>query len=1113
MGTKMLFKKLLVLTLGVTVVATGLTLDAIPKISSPESAHAASVSSNSCPSFIRTSVSGWNVLGSVPYYPVSGATFTASASASSSARDIRNVGVSGVPGAFRWSDSGNYTATSYTKSASSNRISVSYQQSRSQDNWVWSSWSRTGRFSPPITSRTTTNTTNVQTRWVVVGTTFSGGRVVTRYAEERRTRSNQPITVWDNKSCGFTANFDSKTIPVTQPNPIRSIRLSTNATFGADSYTINVNHNGGALFGSLRVTMLNPSGTEKTAYFNGSSSATVVFGTEDGLNFKVNNFLPSGGAGRSLAISEHEGRNIFSLPSTFTYDRTKWGTPRTNNIDDLSSGDRTQTLIINQKGLENSWNAGTTNFAIHGRVGRESAGSASMNINAEFAPVCRLNQSNLKIRTPQTISAPVKVSHQGITFYTAVLDVFGSSGNTLLIDWGATISANPWVRDTRYVSSATSFGTMKHAYQYVGGTVTKVSAAWKDGKTLRVVYQPFNSAYSSCYTDITGIAINSQNTFDARLASVTQVIDPTGVGSHPSGIHFLIAVGSTISRPEMVGAVKCYPEATTVTYGIYDQGQRPIPRASYQALDGPSQRALTRTNFLNTEATDPRFVFGGRPMTREPSPSTDIWYTALKPAPGGPIPPRPECIVPVMGSSQITFGEWSRTNFNLLGGQNPVFVDDTITLSGVSVSKVGDPGRVLDGTITVRLTHSGGQTITRTCDNFPSNCSNINFGKVPQAGTWRFSASWGGDPGVRGTTASGPSFTVNKYRTVLDWNGQVRNSVGERDFPERFPVSIRNNSTSSDSASIRLRVGPSSIASSPFLPLSEVGGATPQVNAALKVEFRSAPKNGGSWTGWSVVPNNKITPTRDCFRNSEICRLNIKFDAEARYQVRLTYEGDARKFEPAAAVTSEIFWVYEDFRCTNINAGTNGTSMLVQWFGNGVINNAAQGGVLRNGNPMIVTHPFIDTDGFKGVVRIDRWETRSHFKGTPLADGANVQVYSAPVLSGTQLTNFLRGDSSPSLTQYQLASGSPTVNGNYIFNNTQQWTGTTINLPNGGTKTVVRVFEVSDLNDPGLRMMQEIRLFGVYYWNGIRVQGNRACEDADAPRTGMFKFDKVTLTQ
>jgi hypothetical protein len=1102
MGTKMLFKKLLVLTLGVTVVATGLTLDAIPKISSPESAHAASVSSNNCPSFIRTSVSGWNVLGSAPYYPVSGATFRASASASSSARDIRSVRTSGTPGDFRWSDSGNYTATTYTKSASSHTISVSYQQSRTQNNWAWRDTGTVKLYSSSTVPKATSSV-----RWVF-HRNLPYPSSLKYYKEQRYT--NNPTTVWDNKGCSFTANFDSKPITVTQPNPIKSIRLSTNATFGDSSYTIKVNHNGGVLFGSINVTTAS---IPKTARFNGSSSAEVTFGTEDGLNFKVDDFLPGGGAGKNLNFQELGGRNVFTLSSTFTYDRTKWGTPRTGSISALPSADRTQTLIINEKGLDNSWGGGVNNFDIHGRVGRESAPAASMNINAEFAPVCRLNQSNLKIRTPQAISAPVKVTHQGISFHAAVMDVFGSSGNTNLIDWQATRSANPWASNSKYVSSPNILGTMKHAYEYISGNVIKVSAAWKDGKTLKVVYQPFNSAYSSCYNSITGIAINTQNSFDARLAQITQVVDPTGVGSHPSGIHFLIAVGSTIPRTQMVGAVKCYPEATTVTYGIYDQGQRPIPAPSYQLLDGPSQRTLTRTNFLNTEASDARMIFGGRPFTATPNSSTDIWYTALKPVPGGPIPPPPECIVPVMGRSQMTFGDWSRTNFNLLGGKNPVFVDDTITLSGVSVSKVGDPGRVLEGPITVRLTRDGGPTITRTCDNWPSTCSNINFGKVPQAGTWRFSATWGGDPGVIGVTASGPSFIVNKYRTVLDWNGQVRNSVGERDFPERFPVSIRNNSTNSDSASIRLRVAPSSIASSPFLPLSEVGAATPQVNAALKVEARSAPKNGGSWTGWSVVPNNKITPTRDCFRNSEICKLNIKFDVERRYQVRLTYEGDTRKFEPAAAVTSEIFWVYEDFKCTNINAGTNGTSMQAQWFGNGVVNNAPSGNVLRNGNPMIVTHPFINTDGFKGVVSVNRWETRSHFKGTPLADGANVQVYSAPVLSGTQLANFLRGETNPPLTQYSLASGSPTSSGNYIFNNVQQWTGNTINLPSGGTKTVVRVFEASDLNDPGLRMMQEIRLFGVYYWNGIRVQGNRACEDEDAPRTGMFKFDKVTLTQ
>jgi len=51
------------------------------------------------------------------------------------------------------------------------------------------------------------------------------------------------------------------------------------------------------------------------------------------------------------------------------------------------------------------------------------------------------------------------------------------------------------------------------------------------------------------------------------------------------------------------------------------------------------------------------------------------------------------------------------------------------------------------------------------------------------------------------------------------------------------------------------------------------------------------------------------------------------------------------------------------------------------------------------------------------------------------------------------------------------------------------------------------------LTDPGLKMMQELRVYGIYYKDGVRETGSIACEDADAPQTGFLKFNKVTIIQ
>lgn len=116
-----------------------------------------------------------------------------------------------------------------------------------------------------------------------------------------------------------------------------------------------------------------------------------------------------------------------------------------------------------------------------------------------------------------------------------------------------------------------------------------------------------------------------------------------------------------------------------------------------------------------------------------------------------------------------------------------------------------------------------------------------------------------------------------------------------------------------------------------------------------------------------------------------------------------------------------------------------------------------------------------------------------------------------PSLNSTEIVNLLKGEYRGQLSEHALKPNMP-VQGRWIFDNVR--TDNSWPLNDGSDyQTIVKVYDVSDILDPGLKMMQEIRVYGVYYIDGQRRTGSIACADEDAPQSGDIKFNKVTITE
>lgn len=689
---------------------------------------------------------------------------------------------------------------------------------------------------------------------------------------------------------------------------------------------------------------------------------------------------------------------------------------------------------------------------------------------------CRVNMANPDLPFKESESVRVAASdlHRNETLFAA--------GDGYALDYDKTFAANPWLQlNSANVDGRGFYKTNKtNTYNPFTGRIGTKSVPKAVGKTATLYFEGFSESFINCYLSLAGA-------YPQAGYQLYEKVDLTG--GHPARVNYIfmngsfsaVSGGSGFDPSRQLSSIQCLPESRGVNgIDVYDAAQGHTNNI-YGSLFASGANRLNRDNFnASYNINSNNSYFGDM--------EGDFWVTGFSPATSRYAPgarnPRASVQCDYAKRASATVFDWERNNMYLGSGKNPVYVGDTITVNGANTQKVGDPGRKVLGSVTVRISGPG-YSQTRTCAN---PCGSLSFPAITQAGTHTITASWGGDAGLNGSSSS-RAFVANKYNTQLSFTNPMLNNQGVADFTSTKPVPIRNTHLQN-----------TSIAWIPTVPAGDMGSGTLQVTVQQL-------QSNGSWANYASTTTNA-----NCLMSSNPCASEVGaiIVNQGQYRVQLRYIGN-NKYNASTAAWSNTFWVYEDFRCVGIN-NADGVSMQLEWFENNTQKTAFSGNVLRNGNPMIISHPSVDGSGFTGIVRLDKIETSSYFMGTPLADGTNVRLFEMPAgLSTSDLNKLLRGEYAPSLREYSLKPGMPSSS-RYIFDNVRTYNSWPLNDA-GGFKTVVRVYEISDLTDPGLKMMQELRVYGIYYKDGVRQTGSIACEDVDAPQTGFLKFNKVTIIQ
>lgn len=1054
------FLKTIILALAGLLAVSAFTLDVLPS-SKPTEAYAGYTTGSSCPSTVRFSVSP--VTASEPAVPPRvGVDFDYSVRISGGTTTIR------VPSQTRsWRYSRAYSGSETNASAKvlspsvRNSFGVSYEQRRTVQKWRWEN---TSIRSTSITKPTSFNTSNYQ--WVGKARSWTLQKKV--YYDDY---------VWDKKSCSANVLY-AEGERVVDVLIVEGIQITGGGNLGNATYPMAATHRGtDNVNGTLTVTFkqgqtvrFSMSGKNGSAYSGNSAN--------DSLLFNIINF----GSG-TLSLSSDEFKGGQNYISRITFAHSRWGTTVTPSS---ISGERGRYVDIGPKVLNTGLNSAQSNTAIQsGQIVAPYAG--------EYAgKICRLegDVDSMPGNTspPSVTLTDGLIARSGGNFHSLARDI----AKPYIVDTVKTIAANPWASGfpAPYFESGLYGGGSANFASYSPpsltrpgfGTYTPPARYYASGKTLRVVYKSYDPLFSSCYNYITG---TNPSTVSTRV-TVARKLDLTG--NHPAKMSFLIAGGNLNGpNPLSISAIQCLPEATRVTgVTVYDQAQNVVSTFNYQDVDNGRNYALSRDNhIMNTLPSNPGLGYDVRVAP------TDRWTTAIAAgfwktsvAPGSRAPNEGSIACVYAKKNSVTTFNWVRNNPYLPPAKTPVYVGDTITILGASALKAEDPGRPIIGSINISISGPSYSHST-SCSN---PCSSFNFPALPREGSYTIRASWGGDSGLNGSSSS-QSFTAIKYNTAISFD-KMLNNENEADFTSTRPVPIK-----------RTHLQNTSISFIPTVPAGDMGSNT------VRVTVQQLQKNG-SWANYSSTITNA-----NCLMSNNPCSSDIgaRILKQGQYRIQLDYIGNY-KYNPSRSAWSNTFWVYEDFKCIGINDPDAG--IKATWFENGATNtNKTSGNILRSGNPIILTHKSVDGTDFTGIVRLDKIETSSYFMGTPLADGANVQLFEYPT-SVSDIGKFLRGETVQTMRQYNLKPNMPFQN-RYIFDNVRTYRSWPLN-DGGAYKTVVRVFEISDLGttpEDHLRMMQELRVYGIYYWNGIRQTGSIACADGDAPQSGLFKFNKVTVVE
>jgi len=891
------------------------------------------------------------------------------------------------------------------------------------------------------------------------------------YVWDKRLKGWQPIYGDVRYSCNATVTwgYNDKNIDVIH---VEKISVTSTARLGhGPAYAFKARHNGtDNLSGTFNVKFDNGPGS-MTFRFNGGKEGYPIGGTDSvdrNFNFGIGNFVPSSNI--ELDYARTSGSQSIG-GGTFTHSRPN--VPRkTVTVPDADiSGAWGDRVYIIAPQLRNNISSATSNYNIkRNQMMAAYAGS----YESSGLGMCRINRQEVD---GGTSSSSGVVTTSDANFFDSARRVMGGT-----FDSQKTIAANGWAQGW----PSTYFYPQNGPYPGGTSTYKRYRASFgidilrAKGKPIKVYAGDYDPLFKNCFEMLTGKRIGS---WDDGVR-VYRKIDLTG--NHPARINFLFknasipAVGGNTDN--ILTAVKCLPEAKRVVgVQIYDQPQGQVTNSNYQDMDNNGNWRLNRdNNVASGYRTADGFVDDGRDIRG------DLWTTGVSPAtssvaPGSRRPSLSLACDYEKKSSRLAFA-WTRVNPYLPPSNAPVYVGDEIIVTGASAQKVGDPSRVITGSI--RLTLSGpGYSSSKSCTN---PCTNISFPNVTTNGTYTIRASWGGDAGLNGSTSQA-SFPVYKYDTDLNFDPML-NGQNEADFTSTKPAPIK-----------RTHLRNTSIPWIPTVPAGDMGSNT------IRVEVQQLQRNG-SWADYSSTITNA-----NCLMSNNPCSSEIgaRILKQGQYRIQLEYVGN-NKYNPSTSPWSNTFWVYEDFKCIGIN-NDDGVSMPVQWWEDGQIRSEYDGNVLRSGNPMIINHPYVDGRDFTGIVRLDKIETSSYFMGTPLADGANVRLYEMPNMTTSDITRMLQGELSPQLTEHDLKPNMP-VQGRYIFDNVRTYNSWPLN-DGGDYQTIVRVYDVSDILDPGLKMMQEVRVYGIYYMDGIRRTGSIACADEDAPQSGYLKFNKVTVVE
>lgn len=1048
---KTVFKTAIIALSGLIAV-TAFTLDLTPA-SEPQQAQAATRVTDSCPSFIKvTANKAESANSAVPPGYLNRFTYKASVSAGSG-RKLHSNSV--------------YVQSKFASASTSDARLLSPYARRSVDITYsqrevvgWRPIYETYRVRVPLYRDSTTRYEYYKPSPWAPGTWREIKIYYQVYNYETRIRYVGRTPIYGNVpyTCGASVSWytGDKRIDVTHA---KSFTISTNSKMSDPVWVLTAHHNGDALDGSFDIGVGEQSVTFRfNPKINEGTTSREPFFPNSGnnsLNARISKFNPyhsdtGGKPTQTSGINKIDSNNItFIHRLGFTRQSSTFGRPVYV---------ATKEVIITDPTVSPGVGSAKANYSnTQNKIVSPYAGTYQQ---SGIVP-CRVNSASLN---GGTSTKTIKVSFSDRSIYSTLFN----RNDGFDYDIRETIEKNSLLTDSTYVNS-----NGVYARTLYGGVPLAVN------KPITLYRGEYSQNFRSCYYSLTGIRIGP-----TVGIKVYETVDLTG--GHPSRINYLFRNSSFqahsatgLDNETIVSSVSCLPEARGVKgLDIFDQWQGTTNTISYRGHFLGGAYNLVRDP-LRSSTSLGNLGLGGRQ-------DSDIWVTGFAPttgkyAPGSRNPRSSIQCDYAKQSSQVGF-DWERENPYLGMGKDPVYVGDVVSVVGAAASKPGDPGRQLLGNLSISLTGPG-YSSSKSCAN---PCDITTFPELTRSGTYTVRVSWGGDAGLNGSSST-RSFRVYKYDTDLSFDTML-NGQGEADFTSTRPVPIKNTHLQN-----------TSINWIPTVPAGDMGSNT------VRVKVEQLQKNG-SWSGYSSTITNA-----NCLMASNPCRSEIgaRILKQGQYRIQLEYVG-SNKYNPSTSDWSNTFWVYEDFKCIGIN-NDDGVSMPIQWWENGRIFTEYEGNVLRSGNPMIINHPYVDGRDFTGIVRLDKIETSSYFMGTPDADGANVRLYEMPSLNSTEIVNLLKGEYRGQLSEHALKPNMP-VQGRWIFDNVRTYNSWPLN-DGSDYQTIVKVYDVSDILDPGLKMMQEVRVYGVYYIDGQRRTGSIACADEDAPQSGDIKFNKVTITE